>query len=803
MPAPFFADSIEDKQVLLAQRSLEPVFALARAAELVVVGIGEVGPSSHLLHQRHDHAPRSTPRSSGPVRWARCSAASSTPPAGRSAAEINERAVAVRLEDLPGRQVVAIAGGRDKARAIAAVLESGLVTGLITDEATARELVGARRAGRLAARAASINRRPQGVLSMHDKERDLLRAFARGRLDRRELLRSAGRLGLGAAAASYLLNEAQTEALAADFDWQAVQGQDGQPAAQQASLHGCDDREPRQLQADDRDGREVRRLPRGRVLRQGRCGALLRQRPVRRLHDRRLPDLAVRPGRLDRRPQRVHLGRREDRTRTTTGTTCCRTCAPRPPGPACRSRRSAARAPSSGRSRGASSSTRSPTTGKYFDDLGIQLAEEPAGAGRAGQRRSPPRSKGYYGIGVRGSRSWATIHPGYLSAFANYGAADFEVADGKGKAAMNSAAGKEMTALWVKMIQEAGPEELGDLHLVPGRHRPRCGRLGDDLRRRHPGLLHERRRQQGEGQHRLRRLRRQPRGRGTDAQRLDLVAGDVRVRPTQQGRRLGVHAVGVAAPSTACSARARWTSSTRSAPSVWEDEAFRHRIAKSYPGYLDQFDASAPGSKIYFTPQPLFEAVTTAVGGHPAADGGQGGPGRRGPGPARGQHRRPAQAGRSRLSPAAGARSGARHSSRTGGGIMATTATWRLPPRSAASSAARPCPTSCRCRHCSSASAPPPLPAGLRLLILGRSARGLVLAAALQPEPADAARLHLVRAVLQLFQSAAFWNTVQVSLLYAFFTVGVELAPRPGHRAPAAPLDAGSTTRSRSRCCCR
>ena len=59
---------------------------------------------------------------------------------------------------------------------------------------------------------------------MFDKERDLMRAFARGRLDRRELLRSAGRVGLGAAAAGYLLNEAQTEALAADFDWQANKG---------------------------------------------------------------------------------------------------------------------------------------------------------------------------------------------------------------------------------------------------------------------------------------------------------------------------------------------------------------------------------------------------------------------------------------------------------------------------------------------------------------------------------------------------------------------------------------------------
>ena len=45
--------------------------------------------------------------------------------------------------------------------------------------------------------------------------------------------------------------------------------------------------------------------------------------------------------------------------------------------------------------------------------------------------------------------------------------------------------------------------------------------------------------------------------------------------------------------------------------SVWEDEEFRGRIAKSYPGYLEQYEASAPGSKIYFTPQPLFFDLTT------------------------------------------------------------------------------------------------------------------------------------------------------------------------------------------------
>ena len=44
--------------------------------------------------------------------------------------------------------------------------------------------------------------------------------------------------------------------------------------------------------------------------------------------------------------------------------------------------------------------------------------------------------------------------------------------------------------------------------------------------------------------------------------------------------------------------------------SVWKDDEFRSRIDKSYSGYLKQHDASAPGAKIYFTPQPLFFDVT-------------------------------------------------------------------------------------------------------------------------------------------------------------------------------------------------
>ena len=65
---------------------------------------------------------------------------------------------------------------------------------------------------------------------------------------------------------------------------------------------------------------------------------------------------------------------------------------------------------------------------------------------------------GPYGIGVRGSRSWATIHPGFLSGYSNYGQRDFTVTDGKLKAAMNTKESKAYHELWVKMIQESGPK---------------------------------------------------------------------------------------------------------------------------------------------------------------------------------------------------------------------------------------------------------------------------------------------------------------------------------------------------------
>ena len=140
MPAPFFADSIADKKVLLAQKSLKDVFSLARAAELYVVGIGEVGSQAHMLatgtvtEKELREVKRAGAVGEGIGRF--------LDKTGKAvAAELNDRAVALKLEEIKGKSVVAIAGGANKIEAIKAVLESHVIKGLITDEATAKAIV--------------------------------------------------------------------------------------------------------------------------------------------------------------------------------------------------------------------------------------------------------------------------------------------------------------------------------------------------------------------------------------------------------------------------------------------------------------------------------------------------------------------------------------------------------------------------------------------------------------------------------------------------------------------------------------
>src|ERR1700749_2561875 len=59
---------------------------------------------------------------------------------------------------------------------------------------------------------------------MSDKAKDFFDAFKAGKMSRRELMSGAGKLGITAASANFMLNAAGTKAMAADFDWMKHKG---------------------------------------------------------------------------------------------------------------------------------------------------------------------------------------------------------------------------------------------------------------------------------------------------------------------------------------------------------------------------------------------------------------------------------------------------------------------------------------------------------------------------------------------------------------------------------------------------
>lgn len=142
MPVPFFANTAEDREVLLAQRGVAEVFAMAQGAGLKLVGIGTVEVDAQLV-------------ASGMIERKEIKAIQAAGGAGELLGhffdaqgrilqtQLTARTLAVSFAKT-GDQIIAIAGGPDKVQAIRAVLSSRRLKGLITDEATARALVAAK-----------------------------------------------------------------------------------------------------------------------------------------------------------------------------------------------------------------------------------------------------------------------------------------------------------------------------------------------------------------------------------------------------------------------------------------------------------------------------------------------------------------------------------------------------------------------------------------------------------------------------------------------------------------------------------
>lgn len=140
LPVPFFANSAEDRAVLLSQPGVQDIFDMSLAAPLKVVGIGTADGSAQLV-------------ASGMIEPDEIAEINAVGGVGEMLGNffdahgrvvvttLSARLLAVGLESPARTRIVAIAGGMMKISAIRAVLESARLTGLITDEATARALL--------------------------------------------------------------------------------------------------------------------------------------------------------------------------------------------------------------------------------------------------------------------------------------------------------------------------------------------------------------------------------------------------------------------------------------------------------------------------------------------------------------------------------------------------------------------------------------------------------------------------------------------------------------------------------------
>lgn len=140
LPVPFLTNSEKDRAVILAQPGVRDLFDLARGATLKIAGLGTADAGAQLV-------------TTGMIEPREIDEITRAGGVGEMLGHffdakgrvvqtsLTARTLAVDLDGPPESRIVGIAGGPAKHAALRAVLESGRLNGLITDEATARALL--------------------------------------------------------------------------------------------------------------------------------------------------------------------------------------------------------------------------------------------------------------------------------------------------------------------------------------------------------------------------------------------------------------------------------------------------------------------------------------------------------------------------------------------------------------------------------------------------------------------------------------------------------------------------------------
>ncbi len=240
----------------------------------------------------------------------------------------------------------------------------------------------------------------------------------------------------------------------------------------------------------------------------------------------------------------------------------------------------------------------------YFDSRGIKPAETWGDFQQLAVDLTD-RSEGRYGVAFRGSKSWATIHPGFITQYARMGGKDYSLEDGKLVAQMATDDAVTFQREWVELAQKAGPSSWTTYEY------PDCTRdLGNGnammvydadsatYPKNKPGASKE-----------AGHLAWHPGPAGPDGNyNTNLWTWSLAMNAASQHKLAAWLFIQWATGKEAMSTAVKGAFADPTRKSVF-DGAFKQTLG-AFPGYLDTFEKVVGTSKIQFTPQTSFFQTT-------------------------------------------------------------------------------------------------------------------------------------------------------------------------------------------------
>ena len=140
LPVPYIARNLEEKDLMMAQQSVEQMLDMAKTSSLFIVGIGSLGEDAHIRETGMvDDNTLASLKSAGAIGDLM---GSFIDPDGQAVHHpANGLSLGLGIEDLRDKKVIAIAGGDDKGSACLAALNTGVITDLILSEVSAKKLI--------------------------------------------------------------------------------------------------------------------------------------------------------------------------------------------------------------------------------------------------------------------------------------------------------------------------------------------------------------------------------------------------------------------------------------------------------------------------------------------------------------------------------------------------------------------------------------------------------------------------------------------------------------------------------------